>query len=174
DHVTATAFEADQITGLQPMPMQFIGVQAQNGFADMPEQLCGSAGAAHTVPLIAQTPGDQGQREASVTLLFGGAVGISYEVRPTAGCREYAVAVQARRADLCPMGEGPLLWTDFVEQGMTDAGQVEVAVAGQLFVFIEYLRRIVEGEQAWLCRAQALLQALSEVYCDRPVSPCFS
>ncbi|MNG02087.1 hypothetical protein D3C84_850950 [compost metagenome] len=139
DHRAPATFQADQVSRLQAMAAQFVRVQAQHGFADVPEQLSGGPGAAHAVPLVAETASDQGQGETRIPLFLGGAIGVGDKLRTSAGSRENAVQVQPCRAFTGPLGEGPLLWAETVDQRMADAGQVQVPAASQLLVLIENL-----------------------------------
>src|SRR5699024_11743759 len=59
-----------------------------------------------------------------------GPIRLGDEARPSAGRREPAVAVQARRALAGSGREGPLLRAERVEQGITEPGIIQVAPGG--------------------------------------------
>ena len=130
------------------MTAQLVRVQAQQRLTDVPEQLRCRAGAAHAVPLVTQAAGDQGQRESRIALFFGGAIRLGDKPRPASVSGENTVGVQARRTRLRTLGKRPLLRAEPVEQGMADAGHIQVTALSQWLEFIKQLRRVLKGEQA--------------------------
>ena len=78
--------------------MQFIRVQAQHGFADMTEQLRGSAGAAHAVPLIAQATRGEAEGMAGIAGLGHGLPGQGAEACAAVRSGKLAVFVEASKA----------------------------------------------------------------------------
>ena len=149
-------------------------MQAQQCFTDVPEQLRCRAGAAHAVPLITQSTGDQGQGKSRIALFLGGAIRLGDKLRPPSVSGENTVGVQARRTRLRTLGKRPLLRAELVEQGVADAGHIQVTALSQWLEFIKQLRRVLKGEQARQPRPQTALQALCEIHGDRPIRACFT
>ena len=169
---TAT-LECYQLAVLQAPAAEFVRVQADHGFFSVGEQARCGAGAAHAVPLVTQAAGVEAQGKTGIALFLRGAVGVGNKVRSPGQRWELSVGVQARTADAGTAGEWPLLWALRIQQRITQAAEVEVAVFGQVFVFVEQRLRAVEVKQAGLSGAQQGFQTAGEVTGDGPVWPRF-
>ena len=114
----------------------------------MAEQARGGAGAAHAVPLVAQAAGVEGERIARLALFLRRAVRVGMELRAPAGGGEAAVGIEPRGALARTWRERPLLGTLVIEQRVAQPREVEIALGGQVLVFLEQRFAAGEVEQA--------------------------
>ncbi|MCY1542962.1 hypothetical protein D9M68_787430 [compost metagenome] len=157
DQAAAAAAHLYQIAGLQALAAQFVRVQAEYGLGSMAEQTGGGAGAAHAVPLVAQAAGVEGQGKAGVALFPGRPIGVGLELRAAVSGRKMTVAVKAWSSVARANRKRPLLGTLVVQNRVAEPREVEVAISGQVFVFLEQRLRTVEGKQAGQAGAEQFL-----------------
>ena len=122
------------------------------------------------MPLVAQAAGVQRHRVACVAQLGRGPPGRRHEPRLAVCGREPAVAVQARLAGAGAGGEWPLL--RLLEQGVAQAGDVQVTPSGAVAMLVPHALGAVEGEQRLAIQAarrQPLLDQARHIHSDAPV-----
>ena len=93
------------------------------------------------------------------------------KLRAPAGRGEAAIGIEPRGAVACAGRERPLLGTLVIEQRVAQPREVEVALGGQVLVFLEQRFAVGEIEQAGQAGAEQSFQATGEVAGDRPVGP---
>ena len=166
-----------QVASGQLQALQVLRVHLQRGLGRVAEQPPQRAGAAHAVPLVAQASRGQAERVAHAGRLGQGLPGCGDEARTPVGCGKDAVRIQARAARAGAARVGPLLRPVGLQRGPGQAGDVQVAPARGLAVFVPDglgagLRRVAGvGEQRGLAGAQVPLQPLRQRQRDLPVVP---
>ena len=126
------------------------------------------------MPLVAQSAGVEAKREARVGLLRRRQVVAGMETGAAVRCGENAVGVESRRSCVGAFRQGPLSGRLF-EQGITQAGDIEVATARGFAVLVpDRFRRGVGEQPLSPCpspggRGEDIFQPVREVDRDPPV-----
>jgi hypothetical protein len=147
DDVATCAVHLCQVAGGEAALLKVVRVHRQQRLVIEIEQPRDAAGAAHAVPLVAQTAGEQADRVPGVGTFGSRLVFDLDETRPPAGSREDAVFVQALASVAGALGKRPLLRAGCVEQRVAQAGDVEVAPARALAMFDEDRLGVGVGKQ---------------------------
>jgi len=134
------------------------------------EQARHGASPTHAVPLVAHAPGEQADRQFGRRDFGGWLVFDRDKARLAIGRRETPVFVKTDLAGTGPFRIRPLLRPSGFEQGVGQAGDVEIAPTRTLAVFVEDGLGIGVREQSpGIGTAQLVAQTTREVDDDFPV-----
>ena len=153
DDLAAARTQLHQVAGRQPQAQHVMRVHVHTRFRLVAEQAPQRAGAAHAVPLVAQTAGVQRVGIAGVARLGHGLIGGVGEAGFAVGRGVVAIFIEPRPPGAGAFGKRPLRGR-LLEPGVVQPGDVQVAAARRFAVLVPHRAGIVIRKQRGGTRAQ--------------------